>query len=571
MVARMAAPRVRDNAVRWIKSLHDATLPDWRITRPSGRVVWGISIGIVLTAITIYARALTIAPLGDDWVFLQLVSQGPIRAISPLGNYHFTPVPQAIMWVIYRVFGTNPVPYHVVALALFCACLVLLLHVAWRVTGSFVVGVVAPAIYLVNGRQYEGVIWTLIALFQTLGMALFLMGLLLYLRLHDEHRDQRSRRWHLIGFYACAVLAVFAYEQEFTLILICALYRLLVLEHRQGLNRAELMQRGRVWLREFGFGAMFLAGYLALKFVLSRVFASTQLPGLQVGFRDLLKSVAVGVYQSFAPGTVNSMLLRAQLHVYLWHLPLDLVFFIAPMVGIILIAKPAYRWAAIWLLIAVTSTVAGIGGVSSRYLVHFLAPSSILWAGFLVALAAWCRTIFERALRAHPAGLRRAGMLLGFAPSLLIFTVYASVGLPFLSAQIDSWQTASSVLRHINREIQSYAAAEPTAQKLYLVNLIGRLPAPSGYLENGPFVLWNGSEGLVALNNPGRFPQGIVKACVGYNFLNFVADPVTAAQVDAWSRQPGTLVLTYDYRTGNIVKWVAGAQPSGYLKPDSVV
>jgi hypothetical protein len=565
MIASLPRSQWRTNLVRWVRSIQEAPLPDWRASRPSSRAVWSVSISVVLVTIALYVRSLTIAPLSDDWLFLWFASQGPTRVFGISGNYHFNPVAQGMQWLVYLVAGTNPIPYHVVALSLFCVCAVLLLHVAWRLTGAFAAGVVATAVYLVNGRQYEGVIWTVTSFFQLLGLVFFLAGLLLYLRMQDEGRSHPSRRWHVVGFYACAILAILCYEPEVTLIPLAFLYRVLVLEHRRGWSVTELMERGRVWLREFGFGAVFLVGYLAFKYVVGKLYHFPQAPGLSAGAGYLSKVITIGLYQSYAPGIVLKALIPWQHKLYFGitanpspiKVLLHFVVYLAPLALIILFAKPVYRWLALASIIVVASTITGVGYLASRYFVLFLVPSSIMWGGALVALAGGCRRALARYASERGARWERAVPAVALAPSALIFAIFAALGLQYLSAQIDNWRQASDILNVLNREIKTYSAADPGARKLVLVNLPGSLPAPAGYFEHGAYITWVAPNLLVELNNPHRYPGGIDAYNTNNDPYNFYAPTVTTEQVDGLTKDPDTLVLTYDYDTGHVVKWAA--------------
>jgi hypothetical protein len=391
----------------------------------------------------------------------------------------------------------------------------------------------------------------------------FLAGMLLYLRVQDEGRSMRSQRWHLVGFYVCAVLAILSYEQEFTLIIMCALYRLLVLEHRRGFSRADLLARGRVWLREFGAGVVVLSAFLGFKAFVGRLYHYPQAPGLSAGVGPLAQKITIGLYQSYAPGIVNTALIPLQHRLYFGlitspsaaKLLAHYVIYLAPLVLIILFAKPVYRWLAIWSVIVVVSTIMGIGYLASRYFVLFLVPSSIIWAGALVGMAKWLRGALARYTKERGAGWARAVRALALAPSALVFAVFAVLGLQYLAAQLDNWQQASGIGTVVRHEIRAYAASDPAARKLVLVDLPGVLPAPAGYFEHGAYINWVGTADMVMLTNPGRFPDGIVMYHTNDNIDLFNSSPATAGEVDVLNHEPTTLVLTYDFDTGHMVQW----------------
>lgn len=561
----MSAPvaQARETIGRWLKSTQEVAHPDWRENRPSQWVVRGTSIGVVLMGIIIYARSIHVIPLGDDWLFLWFGSKGPATVFGIGGNYHYNPVGQGLQWLIYVFFGTNPVPFHIVSLALFCASTVLLLHIAWRVTGSFAAGALASVMYVLNGRQYEGVIWTVVSIFQTLGLFFFLAGMLFYLSVHDKGRSASSRRWQLAGFYACWVLAILTYEQEITLIVACALYRFFVLEHGRGFSRMELVQRGKEWAREFGFAVIFMVGYLAFKYFVGRASGNSQAPGLHAGINYLVVTIIIGLYQSYAPGIVNPALLPLQHRLYfgliatptLWKHVAHILLDVAPLAGIIVFAKPVYRWLALWSILTVSSTVLGIGYLASRYMLLFLVSASIMWAGFLVAMTKWIYGALERYVRQRRPSLRRVVPAVALVPAALIFAGFAALGLQYVFVEQANWQQASDIVTGVNRDIQHFVAENPQARTLYLADLPGSLPAPAGYFEHGAYMDWVGTNVMVELNNPHSALQSIETIRTRNDPYTANGKDATVAQVDAWSHQAGVLVLTYNYTAGHVTKW----------------
>lgn len=99
--------------------------------------------------------------VGDDWDFLILVAPAKSAAICliPLVGRFIRPLVMATYYVNYRLFGLNPLPYHVTLVAIHAinACLVCLL--AERIRMSRLVAFGAALIFLVFAGHSEAVSW----------------------------------------------------------------------------------------------------------------------------------------------------------------------------------------------------------------------------------------------------------------------------------------------------------------------------------------------------------------------------------------------------------------------------
>lgn len=539
-----------------------ARIPAW--------FAWLTSLAVVALGLAIYGRSLHILPLSDDWGFLESSFRGPQAVFLFTANYHYNPVAQGVMYVVYLLFGLNPVPYHLVTLALFSVSVVLTLRLGWKLTGSFTVGALASLLFVLSGRQYEGVVWTLVSIFQALGLALYLGGLLFYL--HAQGQQGRRRRWMLIGFYACMILAIFTYEQEITLVVACMLYRLFVIEHGAGWNGRALLARARVWLIEFGFPVIFFAAYLGFKYWLSLQTGRSQAPGLSLHIPTAITLITIGLYESFMPGILAGKLWTLQLGLLQslgWGHPLGtrIVSFIkvlAPLGIVIVFARPVYRWLALWSVLVVASTVFGIGYLASRYQLLFVVPAVILWAAFLVLLARLLRRLAFILLdnilmvsRESFGGLRRAIPALVWLPLIALIVVYGVVGVRYTSAQIANWQQASDIEGAAIARIATLGAERPTVRTLYLVNVPDNLPAPadpSGHFEHGAYLFQDGAASMVGLSLPGRFQTIQYLRTPDYHAIG-TPHVLSRAEVDALSTNPADMVVCFSNQTNQIEPW----------------
>ncbi len=225
-------------------------------------------LGLAGASLFIYGRSLTSPLVGDDWVLIEHSAGGLGSALSWIGNYHYNPVVHVLLWVLYTFFGVNPIAYHATALLFFWLGAVGIMYAAWRLSSQFAVGLLAAVLFIAHGRQYEAVIWGAVSIFQTVGLVLFLVGFIAYLRYLDSPLDHHSRRWAYGLFVAAVVLSPFAYEPEVVLAVVCMLYRLLVIEHNRGFGLSELRQRARDWMRDFAAPAVFLSPGAPLRHLL---------------------------------------------------------------------------------------------------------------------------------------------------------------------------------------------------------------------------------------------------------------------------------------------------------------
>lgn len=545
------------------KDIREKTyIPSW--------FAWLTSIAMVSLGLAIYGRSIDILPLSDDWGFLEASHLGPQNVFLFTANYHYNPVAQGIMYAVYLLFGVNPLPYHVVTLTLFSVCVVLILRLGWKLTRSFTIGVLASLLFIMSGRQYEGVVWTLVSIFQVLGLVLYLSGLLFYL--HAQGQQGSRRLWMLIGLYVCMVLAVFTYEQEISLIVACMLYRFFVIEYRCSFRWNALLARARVWIREFGFPFVFFAAYLVLKYWLGLKTGRSQVPGLSMPVTVTVPIIVIGLYESFMPGILTGNLLNLQLLLLqslsvghpLWARLVSFAKVLMPLGIVIVFAKPVYRWLVLWSILIVASTVMGIGYLAARYQMLFIVPAVIIWAAFLVWLATKLRglvyavidNVFMMDSRLH-GGLRRIIPVLAWLPMIAILAVYSGLGLLYTSAQIANWQQASDIEGATIHRIANLSVEHPNARNLYLVNLPDNLPAPAdptGHFEHGAYLFQDGASSMVDLSLPGRFQQIDYLHTPDYHAIG-TPRAISRAEVASLNASPGNLVVCFSDQTHEIELW----------------
>ncbi|HET9981645.1 MAG TPA: hypothetical protein VFQ32_14450, partial [Ktedonobacterales bacterium] len=391
--------------------------------------------------------------------------------------------------------------------------------------------------------------------------------------LHAQGKQGWRRLWLLIGLYVCMILAIFTYEQEITLILACMLYRLFVVEWGTGWSGRALLVRARNWAIEFGFPVVFFAAYLGLKYWLSLKTGRSQAPGLAGGLEHTLTFTAFGLFEAFTPAITSGRLWTLELR-FLYPIvagtpPLSrwlhtgVVY--APLVAVILFAKPVYRWLALWSLLVVGSTILGIGYVASRYQLLFVVPAVILWAGFFVwtakllrgFLGFLARHVFMAEL-APGSALRRWIGAIAWASAIAMLVVFSVVGARGALAQVGNWQQASDVEGAAIQRIADLGTANPGAQTLYLVNLpdnVGSVSGPSArIIDRGAYLFQDGAATMVELSLPGRF-QTVHYLRTSDYFAIGTPVVMSRAEVDALSTNPANLVVCFSGQTRQIEPW----------------
>jgi hypothetical protein len=511
-----------------------------------------VLLGLAVEIAIMYGRSINNGFVGDDWQLLNFSNHGVPYVLSwhaqDASAYHYDPISEFFLLVLFQVFGLRPLVFHGAAYLLFWLDAVLILLLGRRITGNLSVGALAAALFIAFGNQYEAVIWGLVSILQTMGLAAFLGGLLLYLRAHDARLDQRRRKQSYIGFLAALVLAPFIYEQTVALIAVCALYRFLVIEDKAGFSAQALLVRAKAWLRDFTVPTILVVCYLGLKWWMGKNSTVPMVPGLTHTYtsRPLELTAATGFLRSLLPGVgaqaASTLLAGWSVHYHRITAVVVMVFALS-----MLLARALYRFLLAWIGVLVVSITLGLGAIASRHLNLILAPSAIMWAGFLVYLVARVRSWLERTALpdAWSAGL-------AFAPAVALALAFAITGFGFAAVQQDAWAAAGDTVQQAVTRVGGYARANPTATTLYVVDL----PDSSASSTGDPtYFFRNAAPLVVPLAYPGRFKQVVAVRTHDYGYAKDYSVLASEAQIAQWSRQPGALVLWYDDATGQLRQW----------------
>jgi len=393
------------------------------------------------------------------------------REISiEVNNYFYRPLSYFSLWLDWRLFGLNPLGYHLHALALLLASGLLLVELIRRITQDSTWAWLAGGLLLLSPVATATAAWLSAVHLDLLGGFFYLGSLLSFVR----HRQEGSRGWYVISL-ALAAASLLSKETMVTLPLV-----LLIVDRTIGSAHRERRWSLLPFLPFFGV----LAAYLALR--------TYMLGGL-------------GGYP-YLPFTASSYLDR------LWRLPLLLsremaaLFPIAraaaalaglALVACLLIQSPRrlLLYTALFLLMlapAVPVLGAPVSGPRNLFI-----PALVVAVAFADSL----RTM----LRSPSGGMRISGILIGFvfASSLLasswgLVKVHVARSQSAHRATMAAWQTLQ---------------APPPATKLFFVydgapwSLAGVLslmskggpPRPFAVLRPSPYrVSWGLAERLLA-------------------------------------------------------------------------
>jgi hypothetical protein len=522
-----------------------------RTQLPSQRTLLLVLVGLAAEIAIMYSRSINNGFIGDDWPLLDYANHGLGVAVAwhaeAAGSYHYNPMTQLFVLVLFQIFGLRPLVYHLVAFLFFWLDAALVVAVGRRITGSLSIGALAAALFIAFGNQYEAVIWGLVSFWQTMSLAVFLGGLLLYTRAHDSQLDQNRRRRSYIGFLIALVVAPFIYEPTVTLIVVCALYRFLVIEAKSGLSGQATLTRVKAWVSDFIVPAILFDGYLSMKSWMGRHTAVPMTPGLAGSLHDLALVMTTGLFRAFVPGLSSPAADRLGAGWGVFHdLRVTAAMLLVLLVSFVLV-RPIYRFLLVWTVVLIVSITLGLGAIASRHLNLVLVPSAILWASFLFYLAAKVRSWLERS--ALPRGWPSR---LALTPSLVLAIVFGVVGFRYAAMQQDAWAAAGRDVQDAVTQVGVYSQVNPTATTLYVVDVPDSF---SSSTSDTVYVIRNVPQVFVNLAYPGRFKNVIAVRTYEYGFAKDYSVLATDGQIAQWSRQPDTLVLWYDNSTHQLRQW----------------
>jgi len=187
-----------------------------------------LSAALVVAAVAAIPAAFYVAGLGfylDDHLFLGVMSTSRDRSIPGLFDAlarddpkaRLRPGMYAGLAILFRLFGTNPLPYHLFVAALVPVCAVLLYLILDRVRAPRFVAVGVPVVFAAAPHYSTDRFW-LSAYAGPASVALAFAGVYALLRA-SEARGRRFACW-LVAGEAAVVLSVLFYEVVVPLVIV---------------------------------------------------------------------------------------------------------------------------------------------------------------------------------------------------------------------------------------------------------------------------------------------------------------------------------------------------------------
>jgi hypothetical protein len=247
--------------------------------RPSPR----LSAALVVAAVAAIPAAFYVAGLGfyyDDHFFLGILNTSHDRSVPGLfdalakedSKAWLRPATYGGLAILFRLFGTNPLPYHLFVAALVPVCAVLLYLVLDRLRAPRFLAVGVPIVFAAAPHYSTDRFW-LASYSAPASVALALAGVYALLRA-CEVRGRRLTFW-LVGGGAAIVLSVLFYEVAIPLLIVVVV---------------ALWYRGRAGSRSMRITAfsssLLLAGVLVYKVIASTTLTtgSSYQPGFGTSF-----------------------------------------------------------------------------------------------------------------------------------------------------------------------------------------------------------------------------------------------------------------------------------------------
>jgi hypothetical protein len=187
-----------------------------------------LSAALVVAAVAAIPAAFYVAGLGfyyDDHFFLGILSTSHDRSVPGLFNAlaaedskaWLRPATYGGLAILYRLFGANPLPYHLFVAALVPVCAVLLYLVLDRLRAPRFVAVGIPIVFAAAPNYSTDRLW-LASYSAPASVAMALAGLYALLRACDA-RGRRLTLW-LVGGGVAIVLSVLFYEVAVPLLIV---------------------------------------------------------------------------------------------------------------------------------------------------------------------------------------------------------------------------------------------------------------------------------------------------------------------------------------------------------------
>jgi tetratricopeptide (TPR) repeat protein len=201
-----------------------------------GRIAPGFT--LVLLVLAAYVRVWHAGFIWDDDAHLTqnvcIVGPAGFKEIWTTAEATYYPLVLTTFWIVHKLAGLNPLPYHVVNVLLHAASAVLLWRVLRRldVRGAWL----GAALWALHPVMVQSVAW-ITEMKNTQSCVFFLGSILLFMKWNDT---AAADRWRPLGFAAALLFAVFAMTSKTSTVVLPAVLALCIWWKRGTWRRGNL-------------------------------------------------------------------------------------------------------------------------------------------------------------------------------------------------------------------------------------------------------------------------------------------------------------------------------------------
>lgn len=179
---------------------------------------------LVAACLILYFPSLSYFFAQDDFFFLNraenISTHHLFSILQPVGPFYRPVSTVSYFWVMLRLFGLHPLPFHIASIVLFCANTLLVGSVGSTLFRNRTAGFITALFYLTRSVHFETVSW--VSGIQELLMTFFLLvSLILYFRFAE------GRKWFLLPSLISFALALLSKETAFVFPFLVLLFELL--------------------------------------------------------------------------------------------------------------------------------------------------------------------------------------------------------------------------------------------------------------------------------------------------------------------------------------------------------
>jgi hypothetical protein len=470
-----------------------------RFTRPVPAAAL-VAAQALLVAV-LYRRSLSVGFLSDAYYLLGHVSRGFLHALIWDRSYHYTPVTNAFLALLWQLFGLKAAAFQAVSLLQYALNGWLLLRLGERLLGDRAGALLGSLLFLASSAHYEVTCWPINGNLHNLAASLYLAGLLVLLR---GVRAARPGRWGAL-FGLVVLAAVFTYEPTVTLVPVGACLVALLKAGEAGISlRAWLARRTSLAQLARLVGPAAAAGLLGAGvragFVLAGM-PATNAPAEYWFQAYLLVRAVLALFTLTGPDPLLYRLFSLGLESHLGGEVMRALLWgwVVLLVGLLLAAlaldrRPAVRFLLAWLAIHLLAFHAATGLVSRHFLIPGLAACLLLALGLKRAGEA-ASHLLARLRRRPPSPALAGGIALALATGLAAHSAF------YVRRAIAVHLEATAASRRVTAAIADGLAARPPARRLLLLNMDAMLSRQG----LAAFAFDNGLHQQVELHFPGRF------------------------------------------------------------------